>query len=630
VAAILALNPDVLGVNELENDGYGTTSALQFLVDQLNGATAPGTYAFLDVDAATGQVNAMGLDAIKVALIYKPAVVTPVGQTAALNTTAFINGGDSGPRNRASVAQAFQQNATGEVLIVNVNHLKSKGSACDAPNAGDGQGNCCTAPDAGDGQGNCNTVRVNAVNQLLAWFATDPTGTGDPDILMIGDYNSYALEDPITTLIGAGFTNLVATFLGPDAYSYVFDGQWGYLDHALGSPSLAAQVAGIGDYHINADEPAVLDYNDDFKSAGQIASLYAPDPFRVSDHDPVVVGLTLDSAPPVVTVTGVNDGASYPLGSVPTAGCDTQDAQSGVATPATLTVTGGNGNGLGSFIATCSGAVDHAGNSADPVSVTYTVTPAGTAVGSCGDYTVYQDGATYSAPGWSGAIRVGTNGNNTILGTSGPDLILGLGGNDLLTGNGGDDLLCGGNGVDLLLGLNGNDLLDGGDGHDVLNGGGGDYDRLIGGAGNDALLDGDGLALAQGGAGNDLFTLALRNGWRDHNGDASFTGLTAGYGNDTVGLLILGSTPFLLDITGDERDDPPSPQEGNNDKLTLIGAVDPASTVIKFEHRLIISADAEQTIPDADAGAEYLTEPVGEEGGETGAINQIFLPLVEQ
>jgi hypothetical protein len=37
----------------------------------------------------------------------------------------------------------------------------------------------------------------------------------------------------------------------------------------------------------------VLDYNTDFKSAGQIASLYAPDQFRISDHDPVIVDLDL-------------------------------------------------------------------------------------------------------------------------------------------------------------------------------------------------------------------------------------------------------------------------------------------------------------------------------------------------
>ena len=113
-------------------------------------------------------------------------------------------------------------------------------------------------------------MRVNAATELMNWLATDPTGTGDPDILMIGDYNSYAMEDPITAIKNAGFTNLIESFLGPDAYSYVFDGQWGYLDHALGSASIVSQVTGVGDYHINADEPSVLDYNTDFKTANLI------------------------------------------------------------------------------------------------------------------------------------------------------------------------------------------------------------------------------------------------------------------------------------------------------------------------------------------------------------------------
>jgi hypothetical protein len=131
------------------------------------------------------------------------------------------------------------------------------------------------------------------------WLAADPTGTGETDALIMGDLNSYAMEDPITTIKNAGYTNLIAEFLGPDAYSYVFDGQWGYLDHALGSASILPQVTGVGDYHINADEPSVLDYNTDFKTANLITSLYAPDEFRVSDHDPVLVGLTPNAAPTV-------------------------------------------------------------------------------------------------------------------------------------------------------------------------------------------------------------------------------------------------------------------------------------------------------------------------------------------
>jgi len=86
-----------------------------------------------------------------------------------------------------------------------------------------------------------------------------------------------------------------------------------------------------------------------------------------------IVTLKLDKTAPSVLLTGVTDGATYPFGSVPTAACSTTDALSGVATPATLSVTGGNGDGRGNFTATCSGATDLAGNSAAPVSVNYTV-----------------------------------------------------------------------------------------------------------------------------------------------------------------------------------------------------------------------------------------------------------------
>jgi hypothetical protein len=148
---------------------------------------------------------------------------------------------------------------------------------------------------------------------LADWLATDPTGTGDPDVLVLGDMNSYAEEDPITTLEEAGFTNLIEERDGDEAYSYAFDGQWGYLDHALGSASIRSQIAGVGDWHINADEPSVLDYNTEFKSAGQVTSLFSPDEFRISDHDPVVVGLDLTNAAPVVgMVTGPS--AAVPVG----------------------------------------------------------------------------------------------------------------------------------------------------------------------------------------------------------------------------------------------------------------------------------------------------------------------------
>jgi uncharacterized protein len=280
VAAIDSLQSDVVGVIEIENDGYGPDSAIAFLVERLNAASGPNTYAYVDVDAKTGQANSLGTDAIKVGLLYKPAKVKMVGTTATLNTAAFVNGGDASPRSRASLLQAFEQLDTGATFVVNVNHFKSKGSACDAP-------------DANDGQANCNVVRTNAANQLTSWLATNPTETNDPDVLLLGDFNAYAKEDPITAIRSAGFTNLVEDRLGVDAYSYGFNGQWGYLDYAFASPSMNSQVAGVSEFHINADEPSTLDYNTDFKTPNLISSLYAADQYRVSDHDPVIVGLNL-------------------------------------------------------------------------------------------------------------------------------------------------------------------------------------------------------------------------------------------------------------------------------------------------------------------------------------------------
>jgi hypothetical protein len=192
------------------------------------------------------------------------------------------------------VAQTFTDR-TGATFTVVVNHFKSKGS-CPATSS-----NPSTDPnaDAGDGQGCWNLRRTQEAQELVRFLRDDVVpAAGDPDVLIVGDLNSYASEDPIRALEAAGYVNLTRAFGGEAAYSYAFDGQWGYLDHALASPSLRPQVSGQGDYHINADEPSVLDYNTDFKTPGQVASLYAPDPFRSSDHDSVLVGL----APPAAKV----------------------------------------------------------------------------------------------------------------------------------------------------------------------------------------------------------------------------------------------------------------------------------------------------------------------------------------
>ncbi len=98
VAAVSGTQADVVAFMELENDGYGPDSAVQFLVDRLNDKDGAGTWAFIDADARSGQVDALGDDAIKVGMLYKPGEVTPIGRTGVLNTEAFVTGGDEDPR----------------------------------------------------------------------------------------------------------------------------------------------------------------------------------------------------------------------------------------------------------------------------------------------------------------------------------------------------------------------------------------------------------------------------------------------------------------------------------------------------------------------------------------------------
>jgi hypothetical protein len=149
----------------------------------------------------------------------------------------------------------------------------------------------------------------------------DPTGSGDPDFIIMGDLNSYAMEDPIDAVkagsddmagTGDDYTNLINYFQGTYAYSYTFDGQAGYLDHALANASLFPQVAGAADWHINSDEPDVLDYDTTFKPPSQDA-LYEPNGSRSSDHDPVVVGLNVcDSIAPTFEEVSVTPDVLWP------------------------------------------------------------------------------------------------------------------------------------------------------------------------------------------------------------------------------------------------------------------------------------------------------------------------------
>jgi hypothetical protein len=476
LAALARLNADVVGLNEIEN-----TTGVEPLADIVDGLTdllGPDAYAFID----TGTI---GGDAIRVGLIFDPGSVTPVGDFAILDSTVDPRFDDD--FSRPALAQTFEENATGERFTVVVNHLKSKGSAC----PGD--------PDLGDGQGNCNLTRLAAAQALVDWLATDPTGSGDPDFLITGDLNSYAMEDPIDA-IKAGpddvagtdddYTNLIAQFQGAHAYSFVFDGQAGYLDHALSSPNLTGQVTGATEWHINADEPDLLDYDTSFKSPTQ-DTFFEPNAYRSSDHDPVLLGLDLDAPPTIEVLAGGTCTAAGTGGTVNVFVGDLQTA------PGDLELTlDANTN---TALVPNAGVALGGGGANRTITVSPTSGASGTAVLTFG----LSDGVNTTE--FVLTVIVGTGAAETLNGTSGADLIVGLGGADTLDGGDGADLLCGGNGADTLNGDDGNDTLNGGRGDDVLSGGN-DDDVLRGGQGADALTGGEGADSFSGGRGEDTNT----------------------------------------------------------------------------------------------------------------------------
>lgn len=266
--AINAMNADIVGLMEIEND---PRESIEDLVAALNEQRDGWSYV---------DTGVIGADAIRVGLVYRHDVVALEGQHAILDSKVDSRFNDK--RNRPALAQSFRLRENGATFTVAVNHLKSKGSPCDE----DGD------PNRGDGQANCNGARTQAAAALAAWMKADPTGSGDDDALIVGDLNAYRQEDPLRALQSAGFHNLLD--LGDDetTYSFVHRGESGSLDHALATESLLQQVTGIAEWHINADEAPLYDYNLEFR---RDPALFQPEaPWRASDHDPVMVGLNLE------------------------------------------------------------------------------------------------------------------------------------------------------------------------------------------------------------------------------------------------------------------------------------------------------------------------------------------------
>lgn len=372
VAAINDLGADVVGLLEIENsavvDGVAD-EALGTLVAALNTAAGSDEWAYVPSSADLPPVAEM--DVITNAIIYRKAAVERTGPSHALGTMsaddqAFGNA-------REPIAQVFTPVGGGDPFLVVVNHLKSKGSA--GPWPGD--------LDTGDGQGASNESRVRQATALRDWV---PTIQGDAaSVALVGDFNSYTKEDPLQVLYDAGYTD-AASALAPGQYSYSFSGLSGSLDHVLLNEPALERATGADIWEINAEESIALEY-DRYNYHGTL--YYAPDEYRSSDHDPVIVGISAGASTSSTTLTASPTTQVYGDSSprvLLTAKVSAASPVSGVVrfvagdtTLGTATLTNGTATyrlpattpaGTYEIVAVWAGTTDVKGSTSDPVTVT--------------------------------------------------------------------------------------------------------------------------------------------------------------------------------------------------------------------------------------------------------------------
>ncbi|MGL6264538.1 ExeM/NucH family extracellular endonuclease [Aeromonas jandaei] len=315
VNAITEMDADLLGLMEMENNGFGDNSAINNLVTRLNDQQkdASKRYAYVRLPASLlTNEKFFGGDAIMVAMIYRPALLTPASEANVIRMPEqrYTTGGVAKTAGqRDSLVQSFTVAGSKDPLTLVVNHLKSKGSGC--YENGDGK----TEP--ADLQGKCTEFRVTAAKVLGEAVSKLPG-----QVLLVGDFNSYAKEDPIRVLTdynpAASERKIVSashTFIGEQSYeqlghevtrsyglidlnvkfnkekaiSYSYDSELGTLDYALANPALASKVVNVADWHINSFESNLFEYGNQYTGT----LLKSDNPFSASDHDPIIVDLKM-------------------------------------------------------------------------------------------------------------------------------------------------------------------------------------------------------------------------------------------------------------------------------------------------------------------------------------------------
>ncbi|MFQ3580187.1 MAG: ExeM/NucH family extracellular endonuclease, partial [Bacteroidales bacterium] len=263
ISMIVQLNADILGICEMENDGDGSLSAIADLVKGINSILGTDMYAYIkDPQNSEGGT---GKDDVKNSIIYNKTTVTPLNNSFSdVNYSGY---------SRMPIAQTFKLKNSSESFTVVVNHFKSKLL----------QGATGDDADQNDGQGPYNFTRKEQAHKLCSFLQTIPNKTGNNNIVILGDFNAYFQEDPIDIIRSYGYSTVLENH-----YTYNHAGLFGALDHIFATNDLKPSISGSAVWHINADEPAYLDF--------KTTLYFSPDQFRCSDHDPVLLGLNFQKS----------------------------------------------------------------------------------------------------------------------------------------------------------------------------------------------------------------------------------------------------------------------------------------------------------------------------------------------
>jgi predicted extracellular nuclease len=288
VTGINRLGASIVSLEEIENSvkfGESRDEALAGLVDALNTTAGSKVWAYVPSPSADKLPAVADQDVIRTAFIYKPGAVSPVGSSVVL--TSASGPGQSFSIAREPLAQGFKRaNARdADAFVAVANHWKSKGTGTPLY-PGDEENTSSPAVD----QGGYNATRVQEAKDTMAFANQVAASLGTQRIFLLGDLNSYTHEDPLETLYAAGYTDLGSTF-DPNEQTYSYNGLEGSLDHVLANAEALKMVTGADVWQINAQEAVAYNYSRYNYNATLLFS--GGDPFAASDHDPVVVGLSL-------------------------------------------------------------------------------------------------------------------------------------------------------------------------------------------------------------------------------------------------------------------------------------------------------------------------------------------------